>query len=302
MLAAALVTATCTLLVVPHPASAVGGAVGAGARASARPTHIVPDPAGPRDEPVVYRNGCHAGRVVTRPRTCRYGARHGARTMVVFGDSHVAQWFGALARAARAEHVRLYWLTKSACPAVDVSVRVWRGYARYTQCDRWRPRALRLIHRLHPDLVVTASYSFHQVVDRASGRKLYGSERARVWRHGVERTLRSLTASTDRVVQLRDTPRQRVDVPVCLVTHHLRSKPCRTRTSWALPSRLWRIERAVAAEYPSVESVDLGSAMCGPVWCRPLDGDLLRWRDDSHLTDTYSRTLAPLLRPYLRLP
>jgi hypothetical protein len=42
--------------------------------------------------------------------------------------------------------------------------------------------------------------------------------------------------------------------------------------------------------------------MCGRVWCRPLAGDVLRWRDDSHLTDTYARRLAPELRPYLRSP
>jgi prepilin-type processing-associated H-X9-DG protein len=274
----------------------------ASAIVQARPARIVPDPAGPRDEPEVYHNGCHVGRVVTKAHTCKYGDPHGERTMVVFGDSHVAQWFGALTKAARAEHITLYWLTKSACPAVDVSVRVWRGYARYTQCDLWRPRALRKVRRLQPDLVVTASYSFHQVIDGASGRKLHGRQRAKEWRRGVARTLDSLATSATRVVQLRDTARQRVDVPVCLVAHHLRSKRCRTRTSWALPSRLWRIERGVAADHPNVESVDLSRAMCGRVWCRPLAGDVLRWRDDSHLTDTYARRLAPELRPYLRSP
>lgn len=281
-------------LVAPAPAT------GSVARASVNGP-ITPDPAGPRDEPVVYRNGCHAGRTVTTARTCVYGDRHGSRTMVVFGDSHVAEWFGALSRAAKAEHVTLYWLTKSACPAVDVSVRVWRGDARYPECDTWRRAALRLVRELSPDLVVTASYSFHQVLDRSSGRKLHGKQRAQQWRRGVTRTLAALSGSTERVVMLRDTPRQRVDVPVCLVQHRLRQGPCRTRTAWALPSRLWNVERAAARAFPAVETVDLSTRMCGRVWCRPLDGRVLRYRDDSHLTDTYSRRLAPLLRPYLRV-
>ncbi len=272
----------------------------ASAAAYAGQKKIVPNPAGPRDEPEIYHNGCHAGRVVTKARFCVYGDREADRTMVVFGDSHVAQWFGALTRAAEAEHVKLYWLTKSACPAVDVSVRVWRGYSRYTQCDRWRPRALRKIAKLTPDLVVTSSYAFHQVVDGDSGAKLRGAARKAEWRRGLARTLEALSSAAARVVQLRDTARQRVDVPVCLVRHKLRSKPCRTKTSWALPGALWRIERKVGAGLPDVRSLDLSSPMCGPRWCRPLDGKYLRWRDDSHLTDTYSQHLAPLLRPYLR--
>lgn len=279
---------------------AAGLLLAPGASAVAGP--IRPDPAGPRDEPVIYHNGCHAGRLITTVKVCEYGDRAGVRTVVVLGDSHVAQWFGGLRKAARAEGVRLLWLTKSACPAADVSVRVWRGSARYPECDTWRGRALATIARIRPDVVVTASYAYHQVLDRGTGRKLKGKARAAEWRRGTARTLAALSAAAGQVVLLRDTPRQKVDVPVCLVAHRLRAKKCRTATAWALPTRLWDVERTVAAGYPTVRTVDLATPMCGPRWCRPVTGEgIMRYRDDSHLTDTYARRLAPQLRPLLRV-
>ena len=133
-------------LVAPAPAT------GSVARASVNGP-ITPDPAGPRDEPVVYRNGCHAGRTVTTARTCVYGDRHGSRTMVVFGDSHVAEWFGALSRAAKSEHVTLYWLTSRRAPLSTCRYGCGAATRATPSATPGEGRLLRLVRELSPDLV-----------------------------------------------------------------------------------------------------------------------------------------------------
>ena len=70
------------------------------------------------DLPRVYRDGCHQPFRKDDSPECVYGDKHGARTMVLFGDSHAAQWFPALERIAQEKKWRLISLTKSACPSV----------------------------------------------------------------------------------------------------------------------------------------------------------------------------------------
>ena len=62
------------------------------------------------DEPVTYRNGCHAGRTVTKPRPCTVRARAAAsRTVLLFGDSHAAHWHAAVLSAAEGARAGACW-------------------------------------------------------------------------------------------------------------------------------------------------------------------------------------------------
>ena len=48
---------------------------------------------------------------------------------------------------------------------------------------------------------------------------------------------------------------------------------------------------------PRAELVDLTDHICGPTTCHAVNGGVITYFDASHLTATYSHTLAPYLEP-----
>ena len=72
------------------------------------------------DLPAIYNDGCHLDAAVTKPPPCVFGDTAGATTVVLFGDSHAAQWFPALDDIATRHHWRLLVLTKKGCPTAEI--------------------------------------------------------------------------------------------------------------------------------------------------------------------------------------
>ncbi len=252
------------------------------------------------DDPPIYHNDCHAIRAAKVAKPCSYGSARAANRVLFFGDSHMAQWWAPMVTAARQNGWRADWLTKTSCPAPAVDVRQWRSTSPYKACNAWRASALRRVERGPKyKLIVVSSYDFHQIV-KPNNKVMRGAARTAAWRAGVTKTLAVLSAHADRVLWVRDTPRQRVDVPRCIAKHRANyGKKCATRRAWALPNTLWNVERAAAAVLPNVSTVDFANSICGVRECLPVVGGVLRWRDDSHITMTFSRQLTPIVKAEL---
>ncbi len=244
------------------------------------------------DKPHAYLDGCHAAAATLVARACVYGRATAPVRVLVLGDSHAAQWQGALELAAAQRNWVITWLTKSGCPAADVHV-LSRGTP-FVQCDQWRRSALSVSARGPAyDLVVLASWTGHEITARPGSPVLTGAARARTWSAGVRRTVATLTPHARRVVWLRDTPRMRVDVPGCVLDHPRDLHACATPRATAQASPLWPAEWAAVSGLSRAGAVDLTATICGTSWCEVAAGRVLRWRDSGHLTNTYSRVLAP---------
>src|SRR5919108_2263956 len=163
-----------------------------------------------------YADGCHVAANVTRPIHCTYGRRDGTIRVVVIGDSISAQWWAAIDRAARSAGWRVTWMTKSACPAADVTVQ--RLGTRYTACDTWRRNVLtKIVGFTRVDLVVMSGSSSSTLLLRSDGSVISGStRRAAAWRNGYQRTIDRLAGQVRRVVILRDTPAFTRAIPTCV--------------------------------------------------------------------------------------
>jgi hypothetical protein len=252
---------------------------------------------------VVYTNGCHVFTLSgTFAHFCIYGDKHAKRTVVLFGDSHIAQWFPAFDAAARSEHVKLLYITKTSCPAQSVSVRVWQSTIPYAACDTWRQHAIALIRKQkHVDLIVLGGYAHHQITKRHTNQPIRNATaRANEWRAGTRRTVLALRGVAGEIIIMRDTPLMRVNSAPCLIAHNGDNRACQTPYSRASASLLWKAEQQVAADYPHVVNADFTSAFCTSSRCRPVTSTrVLRWRDQSHMTVTFSRLLAPRVRAML---
>jgi hypothetical protein len=262
------------------------------------------------DEPVIYDNGCHARREVTTPRPCTFTNARAKKTILLFGDSHAAHWFGGVQKAAVNQGWRFRSLTKSGCPATAISVRRYKTSYPYPWCNTWRTRALTAFANGdfgRVDVVVVSNWHFHQALTNAtsSGRVLTGAERRERWEKGMRTTLRRLLGSAKQVVLLRDSPDlpgNTLDAQRCFRAYGLAAHTkCGAPVGKALSAATWAAEKRAAASFPGrVVTVDLSAPTCTNGWCGPVAKPYLAFKDDNHWTQTYMKAvLYPSLRPHL---
>ena len=270
----------------------VKAAVVSGLAVRAAPRNLVPQPqhaAG--DTPAASRNGCHLDFLEMNQGRCVFGDPKAARTAVLFGDSHVEQWEPAFDRAGRQLHWKVVNWTKSACPAAQLTVVMPLLNRPYTECDQWRSHTLRRIAALKPDLVVVGESENAKGVDPITPQQ---------WTDGTLRTLHALRAvPRARVVFMGDNPVPRQHVPECVAANLDDVRPCQTDVPHAYTyfDRHEAVNAAVRnADYPVV---DPQPWVCAPDGCPPVIGNVLVYRDPSHLSVEYVDYLTPLIATVL---
>ena len=262
------------------------------------PADLVPELALARDDlPRIYGDGCHLSVPETASPACVFGSVASEQVIVLFGDSHAAQWFPALERLASSHGWRLVSLTKSSCPAADVTIWSTSLKREYSECDEWRRAALERIAREHPWLVVISDSREYTLW--SEGALVPAAEGGALWNGGLGRTLANLAAVAGRVVLIGDTPRSQVDPPVCLSRHPDDVLACASPQRLALDTARLAEERAVAAT-AHAGFVDPTAWVCPSEPCPVIVGRLLVYRDEQHLTATFARALANRLLDELR--
>ena len=290
----------------PRPWTSLGAAaaltvgaisVGAGLRSAARSSASEPAQrryaAAHDDLPRVYADGCHLTYSQVQSPDCTFGDVTADTAIVLFGDSHAAEWFPPLERIAIAKHWRLVSLTKSSCPSADGTVYLEALNREYSECDEWRASAMRRIEALHPALVLVSNSHVYQFAGQGI------DDQSREWARAMRRTLAALDTLGIATVLIADSPRPGMDVPTCLSRAAWAGRP--GRSSCAVERRVaidtlgaYRDARAVWRLH-SARAIDLANAICGPQVCEPeLDGVVV-YRDSNHLTAEFAASLAPVL-------
>ncbi|GGO66377.1 acyltransferase [Microbacterium nanhaiense] len=245
--------------------------------------------AAPDDNPSMYAEGCQLGFLVSEPRPCSYGDIGGPR-VVLFGDSHAAQWQPALAEIAAREGFELVAQTKSSCRS---TLEAQPGDAeRDRACTRWREAVLDQLAAEPPELVILANF--------AGAHTAPGSDPGEQWRSGLARTVQAIPDSS-RVVVLADSPDLGESPIPCLVRHVDDADACAVSAERAMESvGRAAVESAVATTRAGY--VDITGYLCADR-CPPVIGNTLVYRDANHLTATFVTQLADPLRdalaPYL---
>ncbi len=259
------------------------------------------------DAPRIYADGCDTPMTSDAVRTCVYGHADAGTTVVLFGDSHVAQWFPALEEIAGQRGWRLLVVTKSGCVTADVPVLSRRLGRRFTECEAWRDAALDSIRRWRPSLVVTANSSYHvldadgpspEAVTYAGRRRITAGE----WSAGLSRTLRSLDDAGVPVAVIRDTPWPGFAVPSCLARpawFRWQESLCAVERRAALKDDVARAERRAVARFPNQRFLDFTDRFCGARVCAPRIDGVIAYRDGDHITVALALHLAPMLRAAL---
>jgi len=243
------------------------------------------------DQPASYADGCHLQPGQSKAKVCVYGDKHGSRKVLLFGDSHAASWLPALDTLGKSEHWQILNLTKSACPIPSVTVAV-RGKVA-PDCAAWRTNALAKIKSIHPDLVIATSIDHVYTIPGKTGAAFQPA-----WQAGMTTTLAALRTRADQVILLGDSPLWGQEAPVCLRAHQSNVSKCATKRSLAVfPDKIASARQA--ATDAGVAFADTTPITCVADPCPVVVGRYLLLRDDSHMTATWSRHLAPDLKALL---
>ena len=243
------------------------------------------------DNPEIYDDGCHRAQSSTDSSGCRIGENPDAPLVFLYGDSHAASWYPALAALAAEGTIRLDTNTKSSCSSADVPL-VLEGVD-YVECEQWREGVLDRIEQEQPDLVLLANYGAAEQ-ELAGGNEDYAAR----WQEGMESTIGSIDGPE--VAVLADVPEQGETAAVCLSAHLEDARECAAPRSTAFDPELTRAEQE-AAEATGARYVDMTRYLCNEENCPTIIDNVLVYRDGHHLTAEFSTRMARPLWEELRV-
>jgi peptidoglycan/LPS O-acetylase OafA/YrhL len=246
------------------------------------------------DLPSFYEIGCTPSLHDASPKQCSFGdLAKPESTVVLYGDSHAAQWFPAMKVIAESRHWKLVTIIKPACSPMNISI--LRDARAIEACERWRELAIGVIQDLHPDMVILSSSSLYQ--QRDNSRLIDASD----WEKGSRDTFLAIAGRGIALRFIRDTPHADYDVPPCLAQlawNGHASCPPLSRAK-ALSPDIYRAQVRAAADIADVRIIDMSDAICGSDTCSTEQGDLVKYRDSDHLTARYAESLAGALETQL---
>jgi len=233
------------------------------------------------DQPVLYDDGCHLSFAESAAKECVYGDPTAPR-IILFGDSHAAQWFPALLTYAESNGYAVESHTKSSCPSVSADM--LRNGVPYVECSTWRDGVVDRINEDDPALVVLANYGSGTFA-------IPTDDFPTAWGDALGKTIDAIEAP---VVVLADTPDLRTTPSVCLSANLTAANQCgKSRVeALAAPTRSVEFETARQRDVPYI---DLTDYICAADFCPPIVGNTLVYRDAHHLTATFSAEVAPAL-------
>ena len=228
------------------------------------------------DHPNLPNCLAHDGQTTQTP--CHFGAPSSHRTLLVLGDSHAEMWIPALEALGQKEGWDVVPLMKSAC-----SPGLWVGSAGTADCHAWFRWALRVGSKLHPDVTLIAGhYDYRGSVDNTSYNQLIVN--------GMNAAINGLKKASKAVVILGDAPGRAKQPVDCLLASHATPAGCSESLAPSEPDTTSLIAQTAAGNH--VGFIDTTGWFCSQNNCPLVVGNLIAYRDDNHVTQTYAKALS----------
>ena len=227
-------------------------------------------------KPRVVNDGCHVPHSQSKSGYCTYGDKTSKLTIVLYGDSHAAQWFPALEKIAIKRGYKLVSLTKSACPSVDAP-RDDQGAFKFANCAKWRVNSYARIKSIHPAAIIMSSWQYFTPAANYP-------DPLNWYRDGQIKLLASLKGASDHLIYISDTPHPLLDIPSCLASK--KAQKCDTS------------EKSKNLSIPGFQVIDPTPWLCNSI-CPAIKDSIVAYRDRSHISIAMSLHLAPLLEAAL---
>jgi peptidoglycan/LPS O-acetylase OafA/YrhL len=236
------------------------------------------------DRPAFYDDGsgCQVRDGDAVPKPCTSGDTSADRTVVIVGDSKIAQWQPAIAAIGRREGFKVVQFTKSACSFTDVDL----DRKNNPDCRAWGRAVLKDVVALDPDLVI-ASHRQGRALPKGATERSQETEDAMVG--GLVSYWRTLTRAGIPVVALLDNPAPS-DQPVyeCVAQNPKNLDRCAFDRDQGVAASGAPAARRAAGEVPGVSVADLTPTICPDGRrCAAVIGNVLVYRQTTHLTKSF---------------
>lgn len=212
----------------------------------------------------VLRDGCVTNNQSDTIVDCTYVDGDGLR-VALFGGSHSEHWFEVALKLAKEHDWTLVPLLRASCPPTMPSE------ANGPSCERWLMSSYERLRDGNFDLVITTGT---RPTNSGSGDYVPGS---------YHRMMETLAASS-KVLAIRDNASFLESPAECYAMGAECEVPLHTRLSKEDPTK--------GVDIKGVEFVDANDLICPEELCRPTVGNVLVFRDRSHLTRTYVETMS----------
>ena len=220
--------------------------------------------------------------------SCSYGPTDAELVVAVVGDSKMHQWLPALERIADRHGWRIETHLKSACPLVRVPTP--RGGGANLPCQEYNERLYeRLLEGAAADVVLTSQRtSLAYLPDEGP----QASRQAMV--DDLQRSWRDLEARGSEVLVVLDNPGPPMIVPDCVAANLEDLGACAFARDVGVEDSAAPVQlEALAGSEARV--VDVRAGICPEELCPAVLGDVLIYRQGSHLTATYATVLTDRL-------
>lgn len=237
------------------------------------PVPHLADVKGDKADPSV--DGCHQRPGNAEVIICEYGETEDyLHTVALVGGSKSTHWHPALNSFAAEEQIRLLNVTKSGC-------RLWLGGSSADDCNEWNENVVREVADYGVDLVVTLADTDSSGIDEVP--------------EGFLEQFRRFEERGVPILAIRDSPTFPHDVAECIAEHGVDSAACDGDRSQMLPvPSAWE---KLEVHPANVTYVDYTEIFCDTDSCPVVIGNVIAYSDMTHMTATFSRSFAPILRP-----
>lgn len=252
---------------------------------------IVPRPEdATQDVPVAYGDRCQQNQPDDAVLTCQYGDPGSEQVILLAGDSKSLQWQPALDDIASRHGWSLVTMTKSACGFNDGAVAYKEAV--YSSCVSWNSAVDSEITALQPDVVLTSQGAYAALTDPEDPQSA-ATEDAMI--AALESRWASLSEREIPVVALANNPSPDGDVYECVAENLETLSEC----SFSGSTTTADVQRAAADLVPGTVVLDMNDVICPGGMCPAVMGEVLVYRQGSHLTRTFVETTGPILEERL---
>ncbi len=226
--------------------------------------------------PIIHSDGCHVNWDREISDQCLYGDLSSEKTIVLFGDSHAAQWFDAVEEIANRQGYRLVSLTKSACSALKLPISN-RGSYNEDECRKWQANSIERVKELRPEILIISAFSHYNLNLKDKSKDYY-------YLATQQELHKQLQSYVNKMVYLTDTPKPVRNIPRCLSHESLES--CN------------QINRSPNAVYEKLIKIDPYPWFCDKSCTAVKDGYIV-YRDASHITRAAAKSATDELEKAL---
>ncbi|MDJ0358079.1 acyltransferase family protein [Paenarthrobacter sp. PH39-S1] len=211
---------------------------------------------------------CHANQPVGTP----------AKTIVVLGDSHSQQWLPDWDTIAAQRNWQIVMLIKSGCRyGADAP-------SRADDCNEFNDLDRGYVMSLKPDAVFTlASLTLEQAPFETEV-------------PGYLDGIKGFTDAGIQVIGMRDNPRFTINMADCAATKGAAAPACNPPLSESLAATA---PMDAYHDVPNFFALDLSDYICANGVCPAVVGNVYVYKDDNHLTKTYTQSMSAIFEQRL---